>query len=414
MRRALAALLLLAAAGTMALARPARANEDEFATFDALAQEQDIKNMFDYYLARPPEEWRAEWEDSLGGVRADQGCMTSGIWYQTNEFKTRAPMGPRTWMDVGYLQREDPAGTWQWLRFDFFRDFGRWGALGGRFQPAYDKSEHDFAAIWQHGSARRPLVVRATFTLVDAFNSFWEFRQTVVGNRATPYRAHPYQPEIYVLAHGPRHRVELSGKWLTPSRKSIEDPLVPANDGTVTLWGSKAFLLAEGTLGAWTGSARFAGTQVLSTDRVFAVPGDGRNYRRAWTAEGAVRRRLTDRLRVEGRYLYGNRAENWRPPLASASFRALDRMAAAELDWKARPDLLLRTGVLYDRVGIAESGGVPGFTWGSRKKSRAFIGLQVRFGRVRVQGIEGIDLDKEPYDVTFHHDKGFLHLQTSF
>lgn len=411
MRRAVAALLLLAAA---ALARPARATVDEFSTFDALAPEQDIKNMFDYYLARPPEAWREEWEDSLGGVRTNEGCMTSGIWYQTNEFKTRAPMGVKSWLDVGFQQRADPAGSWEWLRFDFFRSLGRFGALGGRFQPAYDKSEHNFAAIWQYGNPRQPLFVSGTFTLVDAFNSFWEFRQTVVGGVSTPYRAHPYQPELYVLSHGRSHRIELQGKWLTPSRKSISDPYVPANDGTITLWGSKAYALAEGYLGAWTGIARFEGTQVLSTDRVFAIPGNDRNYRRAWTAEGAVRRRFSPRVRIEGRYLYGNRAENWLPPVASASFHALDRMAAAEVDWEAKPGWQVRTGVLYDRVGVAETGALPGFTWGSRKKSRAFVGLQARFGRVRLQGIEGIDLDKEPYDVTFHHDKGFLHLQTTF
>jgi hypothetical protein len=28
--------------------------------------------------------------------------------------------------------------------------------------------------------------------------------------------------------------------------------------------------------------------------------------------------------------------------------------------------------------------------------------------------VEGIELDSEPYTVTFHHDKTFLHLQTTF
>jgi hypothetical protein len=33
---------------------------------------------------------------------------------------------------------------------------------------------------------------------------------------------------------------------------------------------------------------------------------------------------------------------------------------------------------------------------------------------VSLQAIEGIELDHEPYDVWFIHDKGFLHLQTTF
>jgi hypothetical protein len=31
-----------------------------------------------------------------------------------------------------------------------------------------------------------------------------------------------------------------------------------------------------------------------------------------------------------------------------------------------------------------------------------------------LQASEGVELDAEPYEVSFHHDKGFLHLQTTF
>ena len=74
----------------------------------------------------------------------------------------------------------------------------------------------------------------------------------------------------------------------------------------------------------------------------------------------------------------------------------------------------MRFGLLHNRIGITRQGLIPDFTWGTRKESRAFIGLQARFGRVRVAGIEGIELDSEPYQVSFHHDKGFLQLQTTF
>jgi hypothetical protein len=69
---------------------------------------------------------------------------------------------------------------------------------------------------------------------------------------------------------------------------------------------------------------------------------------------------------------------------------------------------------MYDRIGIARAGVDPFFTYGSRKESRAYLGLDARFGRVSVSGVEGIELDQEPYEVTFHHDKGFLRLQTTF
>ena len=42
------------------------------------------------------------------------------------------------------------------------------------------------------------------------------------------------------------------------------------------------------------------------------------------------------------------------------------------------------------------------------------MGLRARFGKVSVEGIEGIELDQEPYQVVWHHDKGFLKLQTTF
>ena len=99
---------------------------------------------------------------------------------------------------------------------------------------------------------------------------------------------------------------------------------------------------------------------------------------------------------------------------ASAEFRALDRVGALEVDWRAHPDWLVKVGLLYDRIGIARVGDAPGFTYASRKESRGFFGFQARLDKVQVQIVEGIELDSEPYTVTFHHDKTFLHLQTTF
>jgi hypothetical protein len=410
LKRALAALALLALA---LLVRPARAGIPEFSSFDVAAPEEDDENLLDQYLARAPEGWRDEWEHSTSALRADQGCMTSGIWHQVNAFKARAPMGQRSWLDVGYEQVTDPEASWQWLRFDFRFPTRRFGAPGIRFQPAYDKSQHDFAALWDAGNDTTAFQMQAAFNLTDAFNSFWEFRQTRVGNHAEPYRAHPYEPELRIVSRGPRHRIELGGRWLTPSRKAIEDPL-PALSGTSTLHGSRAYGSVEGALAGLRMLARFESVEARSTSRIGAATGNNRSARQRWLAEGAVRRALTPSVHAEFRFFYQERAQDWRPPLADASFRGFDRMSAGEIDWRAREDWLLRLGLLYDRINIIRYGNVPAFSWGTRRESRAFIGLQARFGRIRVQGIEGIELDTEPYVVSFHHDKGFLHLQTTF
>jgi len=76
---------------------------------------------------------------------------------------------------------------------------------------------------------------------------------------------------------------------------------------------------------------------------------------------------------------------------------------------------LVREGLgLYDRISVAQSGAIFRQSYGSRTESRAYIGLAARFGRIVVSGVEGIELDPEPYEVWFVHDKGFLQLQAVF
>ena len=408
MSRRLAALLLAAALVT---AR-AHADTQQFATFDAASMEEDDENFLDHFQSRLPDEWRAEWEAATAALRTSQGCLTSGTWHQWDEFKARAPMTDRAWLDFSFVQTTDPQASWEWVRFDFTRAT-RWGTFAGRFQPAYDKSQQDLAALWRWGDGTRPLELQATFTFVDALNSFWEFRQARVGNHSEPYRAHPFEPELVVISRGAHRRLEAQAKWLTPSRKDIDDPDA-ALSGRSSLWGSHVFVDAEQDLARWTLLARYDGTQALSAQQLNGTPGDGRNYRRAWSAEAGVRRALGPRLRIEGRYAYGNRAEDWHPPVADAAFRGLDRMGALLVHWTARPSLELITGLLYDRIGITRTGAVPDFSYGTRKESRGLIGLQTRIGNVRLQGLEGIELDSEPYPVTFHHDKAYVQLQTTF
>ena len=412
MTRRIALWLLLCAALVPAV--PARASIEEFSTLDVFAPEVDDENALDYFLSRQPEEWRAEWEDSAAALRTDQGCMTAGIWYQANEFKARSSMAAHTWLDLGFLEHTDPGGSYQWLEFGVRHATRRFGTFGGRFRPAYDKSKQDFAALWELGDSRSRLQVRTTLSIEDAFNKLWTFRQTQVGGaRLEPYRVHPFEPSVDIVWRGAHHRVELADTWLTPSRQDIFDP-DPLLTGTRTLRGDHALVLAERQLGPWTTIARYEGTAVRSSWRNAVQPGDGHVDRQRWSAELAIRRQLTPRLRAEGRYAYMDRAQDWRPPVARGAFAALDRMGEAELAWQASERWQLDGGLLYDRIGVALNGAPPGFTYGSRKESRAFISVQARLGRVRVQLVEGIELDSEPYTVSFHHDKGFLHLQTTF
>ena len=403
----LAALVLLAGG------RPARASVEEFQSFEVAQIEEDDENCFDRLEMRFPDAWRTEWENAPAGFRTSEGCMTAGLWAVVHDFHSRAPLGTTSFLDVSFFQHADDGASWEWLDLDFHRSFGSAGTYGIRFRPMEDKSRQDFAALGEWGSGSSPLQVQATFTIEDAFNSLWEFRQVRVGNRGEPYRAHPYEPALRRVWRGPHHRLEASATWLTPSRKLIIDP-DPALDGSFSLWGSKAFLRAERDVGPWTLEARYDGEQALSGTETYAVPGNGHEFRREWSMEGAVRRRIAAHWRAEARLFYQERAEDWDPPIAAGWFRGVDRLRAAEVDWDARPDWTVRFGLLHDRIGIEQEGTIPLTGYGTRKESRAFVGLVARFGRIRVAGIAGIELDSEPYPVTFHHDKGFLQLQTTF
>jgi hypothetical protein len=407
-RRLLAALALAAL-----LAPAARASVEEFSTFDVASMESDDENFFDHWLTRLPAHWRAEYDSSSNAFRTSQGCYTSGQWYQAHDFKARAPLGQSAYLDVGWQQMSDDMAQWEWLRLDFRIATKHAGTFGIRFQPAADKSNQDFAALWDWGRAGDPLWIEAAFTIEDAFNSLWKFRQTQVGDHHEPYTAHPVEPALRVVSQGRRHRVEVAGKWLTPLAKDILDA-DGSQSGTHALWGAKGAMLAEFSLGRWQLEARFVDQQALSHETTPLEAGDGHQFRRHWQAEGAVRRGVGGSWVLEARGAYQDRAQDWQPPVAAGAFRALDRGYALELAGEPWKLWHTRAGLMHDRVGIAQQGEAPYFTWGTRTESRAYVALEKQFGRVRVQGIEGIELDSEPYEVTFHHDKGFLQLQTTF
>ncbi|MFN8589052.1 MAG: hypothetical protein U0704_14775 [Candidatus Eisenbacteria bacterium] len=402
----------LLCAGLLVLAAPARASVEEFATFDLARMEEDDESSLDHYLARYSPAWRAEWDSSTSAFRTSQGCLTAGLWNTEYELKTRASMGRRSYLDLQLQQVETDYAHYEWLSFDF-RFLTRAGLFGVRFRPSYDKSQQDFALLWSHGDGRSPLQVEAALTVEDMFNTLWEFRQARVKDHNEPYRRHPFEPALRVVSRGDKHRVELSGAWLTPSRKHIDDP-DDSVDGSYSLWGSRFFALAERQFSRWNIEGRLDGERALSARTYDQSPGNSRVFRRLWNGELALRRDFGARTRGELRWAYRDRQQSWAPPAGDGRLGALDRTTALEFSHRLRESFTLRTGVLYDRVGISTAGGYPGWTWGSRKESRAFVGAQARFGRIRVQGVECIELDHEPYEVTLHHDKGFLQLQTTF
>ena len=165
-----------------------------------------------------------------------------------------------------------------------------------------------------------------------------------------------------------------------------------------------------------TWMARTENRQARSTDQPLDLSsGDARKSRRLWQVELAARRAAWRDVTVEGRWLYVDRMQSYRPPLADARFHAIDRTLQLEARWAARTDLTVRLGGLFDRVERRPSPARPAtFSHGTRNESRAYFGLVARFGRVSLSGIEGIELDPEPYEVWHHHDKGFLSLQTTF
>ena len=66
----------------LAAARPVHAATGEWSTMSVSVEEEDDENFLDHYLSRPVVQWRDEWEGAHGGLRVNQGCLTSGIWYQ--------------------------------------------------------------------------------------------------------------------------------------------------------------------------------------------------------------------------------------------------------------------------------------------------------------------------------------------
>ncbi len=406
-RRALAGLL-----AALLAAPVARAGTEEFSTFDVSAQEEDDESLLDHMLTRPPRAWRDEWERATQALRTSQGCLTSGQWFIDTDMKLRSPLGRRARLGIDLRQSESDAASYDYLDFSF-RFPTPLGTAGAMFRPLYDKSRQDFGLLWEAGTDTSGFDSQVVFGIEDMFNNLWAFRQTRVGQASEPYERHPYEPALRLRGRGERWRADLFGQYLTPSRKRVQGYTPP--ERRVTLWGTLGAAGLETEVLGFSCELRGSNQQARGNDQpVDLSSAPNQNWRRRWTAEAALGRALAPRLGAELRALYQSRTQRWGGPSGPGAFDGIDRLIQLDAHWDATPMLEVRAGGLYDRIGIARSGYPPYFTHGTRTESRAYVGLAARFGRVSVEAIEGIELDPEHYEVWFWHDKGFLHLQTTF
>ena len=409
---------LVLAAGVLVLlpagAGQARAGTEEFSTFSVEAQEIDDESLLDHMLTRMPGAWLGDWESAPMALRTAQGCLTSGEWINQTDLKLRTSLGGRAWFGLGLTQHESDRASYEYIDFSFHFPT-RFGAPGAMFRPFHDKSRQDFAVMWDIGTDTGAFQLRAVFGLEDMFNNLWQFRQATVGGRSEPYLRHPWEPGLLMVVRRPSLRAEVGGRYLTPSTKRLDLSSDPNLDRLRTLWGTLAWASLDAKALGFEWEAKSTNHQAAGAEwRVDTPQPDGRDFRRQWSVEAAVRRRFASRLSAEARWLYQGRTQQHAPPIAPPRFEAVDRVLQVETVWAATSTLSLRVGGLHDRISVQPSGVPASSSYGSRREARAYIGLLARFGRVNLQGIEGIELDHEPYEVWAVHDKGFLQLQATF
>jgi hypothetical protein len=392
---------------------PARASYEEFLTLDVAKQEEDDENLLDHVLVRQPIEWLDAWERSGSGFRSSQGCFTSGQWYLAHDLKVRVPMGDTTFLVIDTREVSDDESVYSWTQFDVRFPIHRLGLWGIRLRPTFDKSRHDVALLWDRGPSREGFTVQAAMGLEDAFNKFWSSRQVRVGDESEPYERHPYEPALRLGWNSAATRATAGGKWLTPSIKRI-DAKDPSERRRVSLWGTKSDASLSQRIGDYTPEIQVEMLQASTYEYWEAVPGDHHVFRRRWRGEGALSRVIGEHGRLTLRYVYQERTQVWRPPIANNTLAVIDRMPMIEGAFQAPFHTYARVGFMRNRVTVTGLDRQPVSTEGTRLETRAFLGLQVRFGRVVLQGTECIELNREAYDVAFIHDKGFLHFQTTF
>ncbi len=393
---------------------PARATYEEFRSLYIGKLEEDDETLLDHVLVHQPLEWREAWERSPGGFRSSQGCFTSGKWFLDHDLKVRVPMGDTTTLTIEIRNVSDDESTYDWTRFDLrFPISHHLGTVGLRLSPTFDKSRHDVALMWEHGRPDSGFSVQAVAGLEDVFNKFWSSRQVRVGDESEPYERHPYEPALRLGWIGNGTRATVGGKWQTPSIKFIDthDPALRRRDH---LWGVKHDASVAQRFGRNTAELGYESVQASTFEYWDFVPGDHHRYGRRTRGEAAYTRWLGEHGRLTMRFIYQERTQVWRPPVTNDALSVIDRMPVIEAGFRAPLDTYARVGLMRNRVTVVGIPWRPVYTEGTRLETRGYLALQFRFGKVLVQGIECIELNREPYDVAFIHDKGFLHFQTTF
>ena len=406
----LAALLALA----IFAARSAHATAEEFSTFSVERQEEDDETALDHLMTRFPLAWRDTWERSPLVFRTSEGCLTSGQWFQWTDLKLETALGKRASLGVGYIQRRDNTVSYDDLALSFRYPI-RAGRIAVDFHPTYDKSRQDFALTWDTGPDTTALYALVRFTIEDMLNNLWAWRQSRVGDQSEPYLKHPYVPEAQIISRHPGLRLDLGARWLTPSEKQVLGLFAYSPPRIQSLWGALGWAGAEADLAGFHLETRAENKQARSTDQVTDYSsGDHYDFRRQWSAGVALSHPIATRTTLLGRYVYQARTEVYGEGIGPGRFDGLDRIAQIEVARDFAPGWNLRAGGLYDRVGYSREGTTPYTSEQRVKESRAYVGLLAKFGNVSVEGTEGIELDTEPYQVVWHHDKGFLKLQCTF
>src|SRR5439155_15311870 len=175
-----------------------------------------------HFLTRTPLAWRDAWERAPQAFRTAQGCLTSGQWFIHTDMKLAAPLGRAARFGLQLRQSETDSEKFDYLDFQF-RFPTAWGTPGAWFRPLYDKSRQDFAFTWEFGADTTAEQLQLTFAVEDVFNNLWSFRQTQVGGLSEPYERRPYEPGVRWVSRHDALRVEIAGRYLTPSRKRIVD-----------------------------------------------------------------------------------------------------------------------------------------------------------------------------------------------
>ncbi|HUK62586.1 MAG TPA: hypothetical protein VLV15_04605 [Dongiaceae bacterium] len=392
----------------------AHASAEEFSTFSAIAQEEDDESTIDHMLARAPASWQPDWARSVNALQTNQGCFTSGQWIVDTRLKLETALGERARFGIDYTDYQ--ADDAQYTKPDFLF---RWpvarGRITGMFRPFHDKSRQDFGLGWDVGADTSVVRLQAMWVFEDMFNNLWAWRQTRVGEASEPYTRHPYEPNLQFAIRRPGFRVEVTGRYLTPSVKQVHPTGDPNVFQVATLWGT----LAEGNVAFDAlGATWHLGTynkQARSEDAADSPTGDvGADFRRQWWVVGGLDHPIWRRARVSWRWTYMERGQGYTPPLGVGLFHSIDRVQHIEVHGEFRPTFGYRLGWMHDHIDVRKDPGVPGFTYGTRGENRLYLGLDLQFAKVRTGGIEGIELDREPYEVSHHHDKGFLGLQSVF